>query len=391
MPFCRHLLRGTGLTALLLAGSLSACGGPDEGFVSRQWVSNMREYNIYPLFPPREDVQVGDVYLMPIPLRDQIKPASEEAPLPVGQWISSVNLNSQINAFYAKRPSFAATFGGSGGSPADSGEVPIPTNPAGIFPGGGQSTVQRLKQVAFPEFMRSTATTAEAGAIIPGEALSAAAGISYADIDSAAIKVPAAEYYGLPAGTVLDAFCADPQQRETLRTFRHLPAETPAPRHCGPDSPQDCPTLMVITEVFYARSLDVTLSMTEQAAARLKGELALPAGKTVPGADAPQTPPEQPVPAQAAAAQAQAAASGAITPLNGKPGVSAQVARGGSGSITLSRTYQYPVAIGYRGILIPVTWADGDAPSLDQCRSAVVPPIQPPVAPMAAPHKGVSQ
>jgi hypothetical protein len=60
----------TSATVLSLAVSgvalapMTACSGPkrDAGYVQREWSTTLRELGIVPIFPPREDVFVGDVY-----------------------------------------------------------------------------------------------------------------------------------------------------------------------------------------------------------------------------------------------------------------------------------------------------------------------------------------
>src|SRR5688500_5484548 len=65
--------RSTARVGLLLALSagLAGCrpkpGTHDPGYVAKEWSMTMREFGIVPVFPPREDVQVGDVYAMPLP------------------------------------------------------------------------------------------------------------------------------------------------------------------------------------------------------------------------------------------------------------------------------------------------------------------------------------
>lgn len=50
------------LLATLAGSILGACKSPDRGYVQREWSLTLREYGIIPIFPPREDVYVGDVY-----------------------------------------------------------------------------------------------------------------------------------------------------------------------------------------------------------------------------------------------------------------------------------------------------------------------------------------
>src|SRR5881227_889309 len=60
---------------LMLAGALaggaiiisSCCSDPSaRGHVYREWSDRMAEMGIFPVFPPREDIVVGDVYALPL-------------------------------------------------------------------------------------------------------------------------------------------------------------------------------------------------------------------------------------------------------------------------------------------------------------------------------------
>jgi len=42
-----------------------------EGYVAKQWATAFRELQITPIFPPREDVQVGDIYVVPVAPEDE--------------------------------------------------------------------------------------------------------------------------------------------------------------------------------------------------------------------------------------------------------------------------------------------------------------------------------
>lgn len=54
-------LVAAGFLTLVWAPGLTGCA-KDRGYVQREWSTTMRELGIVPVFPPREDVFVGDVY-----------------------------------------------------------------------------------------------------------------------------------------------------------------------------------------------------------------------------------------------------------------------------------------------------------------------------------------
>ncbi|HEX8878267.1 MAG TPA: hypothetical protein VF777_16090 [Phycisphaerales bacterium] len=57
----KRFLASVGLV-IATVGMLASCSAPDRGYVQREWSDTFRELGIVPLFPPREDVKVGDVY-----------------------------------------------------------------------------------------------------------------------------------------------------------------------------------------------------------------------------------------------------------------------------------------------------------------------------------------
>src|SRR5882757_9909008 len=54
------------VTALVVAGCCSNQHPFSSGQVYRQWSSSMSQMGIFPVYPPREDIVVGDVYALPL-------------------------------------------------------------------------------------------------------------------------------------------------------------------------------------------------------------------------------------------------------------------------------------------------------------------------------------
>lgn len=56
-------------TLIAIPTFLSILGGAGcsiaPGHVQREWSASMRELGVFPLYPPREDVFIGDVFLTP--------------------------------------------------------------------------------------------------------------------------------------------------------------------------------------------------------------------------------------------------------------------------------------------------------------------------------------
>ncbi|MBL8876119.1 MAG: hypothetical protein JNM86_10025 [Phycisphaerae bacterium] len=119
----RKLLR-TGAIALVLLFSAGTSGcASDRGYVQRQWSGTFRELGIVPIFPPREDVYVGDVYATaydPEDIRIQnlmdkkysAMTQNERAlrlQIGVSPPLARLNLNCEAYQTYANTPSWPAT------------------------------------------------------------------------------------------------------------------------------------------------------------------------------------------------------------------------------------------------------------------------------------------
>src|SRR5262245_51448709 len=99
------------LVTLGLAISIvTACSTTDSGYVAREWTKNIRELGIYPIFPPREDVRVGDVYVYPAFKDDCRARALKSGLMPIAILLTRIpQSNIKAKAFYADRPSFPET------------------------------------------------------------------------------------------------------------------------------------------------------------------------------------------------------------------------------------------------------------------------------------------
>jgi hypothetical protein len=345
--------------------ALCGCASPiKSGFVADQWTSNMEELGIYPVFPPREDFYVGDVYVTYDPTQAAAPAVGASPPtgapkskLPMlGVYFARLDVAQKLKAQYAARPEFGA----SGATASIFDAPPVQT---------------RLKTVAFPYFFKATATGADIGAFVPVDGLPLKAGLSYDSIKSASVTVSAAESYALPwtdvASEVLDAngrliVGNRVDAAQALDRARQLVNFHPDAGGAG------FVDITVITEVFYARSFDVTFHLATSAAANLA--TSLPA---TPGAPAADAAPSTGAPATAATGNAAAAASPAASAASAPqasdvaaaikaqaddaqaraagmapaaPGVSVGFVKSQGGDVGLRSTYAHPIAIGYRGV-----------------------------------------
>lgn len=199
-----------------------------------------------------------------------------------------------------------------------------PTNDQGVFIPPTKQT--RLKIVGFPDFITASANSGSLEAIIPTEALSI--GLKDAKLSktrSVSVKVPAAESYSVSGQTVLsklfwaspdkvtDAVIADGNQSEIMGSLSRMLAV------CGMKDKEKPHSIyvQVLTEVYYARAMDISIAgeFATQATARvstLNEDLATAGTQKLPG--------------------------GSISFVGAS-----------DTSIGMRRTWERPVAIGYRG------------------------------------------
>lgn len=355
-----------------LALGLSGCGTVGDGFVTREWSKKMRELGIYPLFPPREDVYVGDVYVIDAVEVDRSARSKEF--VPIGNLLLKIDLLTALKGHYGGRQDFPAT----GGSPGANGIFEPP------------ATQMRLKTVAFPNFLRVTATGADVAALVPIDAFSVKAGIGINSVKSASITVASAESYGVP-WSIIGAALGASNAPYSLPPFADAASE-PARRMTAllkttpgsvvSDGKADrLVDVTVISEVFYARTFDVTMHMSSDAAlsavanlaaATDTGKTASTAAKTASVA-ASQAAGATPANAIAVAAEARTAAdiAGAeaakLTEVLDRvrsqtpqaPGVTAGLSISATGDVGLRRTYDRPIAIGFRGARYRVNLSTG--------------------------------
>lgn len=295
-------------SALLLAG----CGSNVQpGFVAKQWAGEMRELQINPVFPPREDFQVGDIYLPAVP-QDRVDAVfDEEGYLPISIWLMEAGgdgaASGALNTFYMDRSTYPQTSkavvdtvkqqnsgasetgqnGGNGGQGAGgngnksargsklSGPVPQPVldcadvdggsgDSCSIFTDDEKTKMRRLRIVGFPTFLSTTITQGNLSAFVPVEAFSAALGLDFGDIEKVSVNVPVAESVGLPAIQALElaessfesaanALCQSAngnagQIRALLPDGQRVDGKLPDKFHA-----------LVVTEVFYTRAIEISI------------------------------------------------------------------------------------------------------------------------------------
>lgn len=352
------------LSSILLVG----CSASKPGFVVRDWSTNLRELGIYPMFPPREDVCVGDLFVSPVSADSQ-KPLSDPTGyVPIGSFHAHVNMKAELDRHYAERNRFPARTVETASGNTSSG-MPLPS--AGC---NGGRTGDLLRQVAFPLFVRAQVNSAQLGAYLPPDVYAVAVRAGASSARSATVSVSAGESYGLPARVALEPFARHwvMMSQEPQATTKINPIELAWLRFAAAgnqDASQRLVDLTLVTELYVVRTFDVSLHASDQAGAAIdvapaSGAPATPTATSASdGANGPANKDTSTPASASSAAQALRDASLAqwrSVPSQPAPGVTAQVLAASTGDVALRATYERPIAIGYRGIRWRVNLETGE-------------------------------
>jgi hypothetical protein len=200
------------LLATTLAVLLSGCNAPDShGNVYRQWSSRMAEMGIFPVYPPRESVTVGDVYALPLHPYDTAAVGYIGGLGNAGihvEYLGDTNLGwtnllLKLEQFNQTRPYPADSLddlSGTNGPMTRISGYGDGTNRTSAFAGG---SVARLRQVSFPDFNVSHVDQKSLSAVIPIEGIMSSLNFNRTDILGVHFSIPHAESYGLTTEQLL--------------------------------------------------------------------------------------------------------------------------------------------------------------------------------------------
>ena len=388
--------------ACMLLMSMSGCMTTPPGHVVREWSTTIRELGITPIFPPREDVQVGDIYMAPIVPDEEKAVLKSKGYLPLGLWVGTATIKKDISKFYSERSSFPVTSKTGSDQPRTTGtDVLMDTDK------------QRLRLVGFPMFMSTSLSSGSLSGLIPAEAVGVAASAGFTMGRRVTVSIPRAESYAVPAAVLLNKLTAAAESEDRAqKKWSVLGSGGFNPEDIDIYLPTEQKTILsknrlwhenkygyvrVITEVFYARELDITIESSRGAGfafdARPSANLgvslpvasnaassspvaapnALPDGDTgasgtpPPPAVAPAVQFQQPTPQQIAAELNRQLDEGM---QRSTPSVGARFVSAGNNGVGLRVTFERPIAVGYRGMLLKV-FKDGTIEGAGSIGSAV--------------------
>lgn len=329
--------------------------------VADQWNQSIAKLGIEPLYPPQEDISVGDVFLVVTGDRLTGK-LSDSFPVRALK-IAHVDMNAALKAVYAAVPQFPLTAKGErngNGPEQNAADHSIFDPPA---------SRRHLPLVMLPGLSLVTIREASVGlgamSTLLGS-LGAAAGAE----QSLELRIPSAETYGVPSLVArrhlemfcghpeTAAYCTEPGAREELSSLLGNIVLTKIEDKTSPNTGQYrlIVEIYLINRIYLTRSIETTIRAGTTWVGRGNG----------PGAAAPDSSSPDPVgrgptadtatgPGGAEAKQGAAEAREArrIETLSSRlaasqPGAQVAVAAADSRQISLVTTLPRPVAIGFR-------------------------------------------
>lgn len=362
----------------LCVGVVACSSRPERGAVVQQWSANTEQLNFKPIFPPRGNFEVGDLYV--------VRAAKAGAKMKTvdyymsSVWFDRMRLDDEL-AKAAPHITMQKT-------PEDKSGLVATTSVPDLFVPNTSTKMNAL--VAFPGFSFASLAESDLGLGVSNSAIGAFFGGARKSAYSVAYSVPVAETYGvlygdahLAADTYLKAYTE--AKRDKLKdAVVSLKNDAKAVEKDGTTS-----VLVLVTQVYLARSLDVVISSTESNGAQLAAvtraltdlderktaienqlKALKPAPKAVAAADgkvadgkaADAAQPAVPVANQALIKQKETELAQvnadirkrveAVTPA--MPGVTGSVVKSTATGLTLRQVFDTPVAIGYSGINIDI-------------------------------------
>lgn len=346
------------LSLAVICGCATTTNAP--GQVARDWSCKLREMQIRPIFPPREDVQVGDVYWL-----DQMGATDADGYcgekkdfLQIAPYVAYLDVRNGVSSHYGARPNFPKTTSSQGTVTLTASGLSISQatqstdatqGDDGLFTNG---KADRTRVAAFPDFMTVHVDKTSIGAILPVQGILASLGLGSQNLDEATISIPVAESYSVPTAVFSTALASNSGGTKSL---------CDAARFLTPSLKNRTGYFHIVNEVFYTRAIDVTISG--------QSELTASAGANLPTSVVSSTGPAaitttgiitQSTVAGSVTQSITAVSDGMLKQFqarNNLPGVSVAYEQGNARRVSMRRIFDRPVAIGFRSIPILI-WDD---------------------------------
>lgn len=356
----RHAGLSTGVRASLLVVAIVATSGGcaermrQQGLesVAGDWLSTIRASQVMPVYPPTEDLEPGDVFLVTVPIQEQHELFERDDYVPLDMLGPRLDVPVPgYDRFYDGRY-WEGTFGS-------------PPHPR---PGQAGTDAVMAPRVFFPDYSVDVAVGGRMDVGIPLRGVPVGLQLLGADSAVATVSLRDTYTYALPGDHLLGqlrAWAAQPPVRDMLGEM--------AAAH------EDVIYLRCVNRVFLARQVSVLVSTTtDDAQGFTAGAATLEDVQSADEATAYRSSIDA---VNAALATPADAADGAgIQPLGGAPSASLVLRQRTSRTVELQEDLGQPLVIGYLGFDVPVL-ASGDIGPPVATRELVRNPSQPSARP----------
>ena len=313
--------------ALAAALFLSGCSAdPTRQLekVAKDWSLTIRASQVIPVYPLSEDIQPGDIMLVPTSISTQTDEFKEKGFLPTDQLVArlqDLNYKEFYRAGYWKGDYAAGPFDR---KPTD-GET------------------LRMPRAAFPTYSFSVDTSVGLALALPIQGIPVGLGLMNASKASGTVTISDAHTYGVESaylyGRLVDWYNSDPNIGKTFE------AMAKASEAAGQQI-----YLRMVTRVFLTGSVDVTLINARSTS----GGADIGAAKPVPLADLSSDDPAKVKGAAAARKEALEALSSELNINAAMPGGSIRFTNVTQRSVSLKQKFDRPLVIGFRGFDVRV-------------------------------------
>ncbi|EJM32659.1 hypothetical protein [Pseudomonas sp. GM25] len=239
---------------LVGAGALTGCGSrPTPGVVAENWATNTEQLGIQAIYPPRAQFEVGDVFVARSVGKGQ---KSKTADYVLGSIrVDHIDLSEEL---YRSAPT--VTFESSDTYDDGTGIGTVQTRK--VLPLKVRDRVIN-SLVAFPGFTFASLAESDVGVNVTSNAIGALIGLGRRSQYSVSYSVPAAETYGVSYLEARRRFNEVAPTRYTIKDRQMLKEAAQALSTSGRGSEGAQSVLVLITDVYLARAIDVSVSSEE--------------------------------------------------------------------------------------------------------------------------------
>lgn len=187
--------------------------------VANDWAMTIRASQVIPVYPLTEDLQPGDVFLVPVTIHDQPKQYRENGFLPLDQLITRLQTSTEFDAFYAD----AYLRGYATGRPHVRPEAAEPDpNAHGAMT--GRYEMARMPAAAFPSYSFDVSAEQGLRIAVPVQGIPLGLGLLNTDAASGTVLIRDAFTYALPGDILLrrlHAWANEPDIQSELVRIKH--------------------------------------------------------------------------------------------------------------------------------------------------------------------------